>query len=191
MKLSVVVPVYNHSEFLADALLSAVTAPEVSEVVVADDGSSDRSAEVIRYFAERFPEKIRDLTDSPPKNIGAHNRINALCKAASGDWIAVLNSDDTYGHGRFRNLDRLARATKADLVFGNCAIMDGASKKIGYKYPVYDCEYPLPKGLDAAELVESNAWIIALLNQNFIATTSNMVFKKPLELILDPLRRVW
>lgn len=178
--ISAIIPVYNHALYLADAIRSCLIADEVSEVLIADDGSTDQSREIIRFFAERHPGRIRDLTDSPPKNIGAHNRINQLCREAKNEWIAILNSDDKFELGRFRSFDRFVKYTKADVVFGNCLIVDSEGKEIGVKYPVYNHEYPFPKGIDADLINRDDEWLTALLNQNFIATTSNIVFRKSL-----------
>jgi glycosyltransferase involved in cell wall biosynthesis len=178
--ISVVIPVYNHERYLADAIHSCLLCNEVTEILIADDGSNDRSREIIRFFAMRFPNKIRDLTDEPAVNIGAHSRINSLCAEASNTWIAILNSDDRFEPGRFRNFKEFARYTRADLVFGNCAIVGPENELLGYKYGLYTPEYPVPNEIDVAAVFRENLWLLALLNQNFVATTSNIVFKKSL-----------
>lgn len=178
--ISAVIPVYNHALYLADAIHSCLICSEVSEILIADDGSTDGSRQIIRFFAEKFPERIRDLTDEPATNVGAHNRINKLCAEASNEWIAVLNSDDRFEPGRFRNFKEFIRYTNADLVFGNCAIVGPDNELLGYKYGLYNPEYQTPPPLDIGRVVRENLWLLALLNQNFIATTSNIVFRKTL-----------
>jgi len=178
--ISAVIPVYNHELYLADAIHSCLICSEVSEILIADDGSTDGSREIIRFFAEKFPGKIRDLTDDPATNVGAHNRINRLCAAVRNEWIAILNSDDRFESGRFRNFKEFVRYTGADLVFGNCAIIDQNNALLGYKYALYNPEYEVPPQLDVNRVFREELWLLALLNQNFIATTSNMVFRKAL-----------
>lgn len=178
--ISAVIPVYNHELYLADAIHSCLLCNEITEILIADDGSTDRSRDIIRLFAAKFPDRIRDLTDDPPTNIGAHNRINKLCREASNDWIAVLNSDDRFEPGRFRNFKELTRYTRADLIFGNCAIVGPDNELLGYKYGLYTPEYPVPGRIDVNDVFRDNLWLLALLNQNFIATTSNIVFRKSL-----------
>lgn len=174
--ITAVIPVYNHERYLADAIHSCLLCSEISEILIADDGSTDKSRDVISFFAGKFPGLIRDLTDSPPRNIGAHNRINSLCREAKNEWIAVLNSDDRFQAGRFRNLREFVRYTGADLVFGNCSIIGPENELLGYKYALYSPEYALPRELEVGAIVEKQQWLLALLNQNFVATTSNMVF---------------
>jgi len=178
--ISAVIPVYNHENYLADAIHSCLLSNEITEILISDDGSTDRSREIIRLFATKFPDRIRDLTDDPPTNIGAHNRINKLCREASNDWIAILNSDDRFEPGRFRNFKEFTRYTRADLIFGNCAIVGPDNELLGYKYGLYTPEYPVPARIDVANVFKDNLWLPALLNQNFIATTSNVVFRKSL-----------
>ncbi|MCD7109681.1 glycosyltransferase [Rhizobium sp. DKSPLA3] len=176
--ISIVIPAYNHQNYIGDAIRSCLTDPLITEVLVADDGSSDRTREIIESYASAFPEKIRNLTDNPPKNIGAHHRINQLCRASRNEWIAILNSDDSFSPGRFRNFAQFAKATNADVVFGNCAIVDSDDRELGKKSAFYDVEYSLPIGWTPEKVAANNEYFLALLNQNFIATTSNLVIKK-------------
>jgi glycosyltransferase involved in cell wall biosynthesis len=176
--ISAIIPVYNHANFVGPAIESCLRIPEISEILVADDGSNDRSLEIVEFYADRFPARIRNLTGSVATNLGAHNRINALCAQAAGEWLAVLNSDDLFHVGRFRNFDRIVKMAEADIVFGNCQIIDGAGAEIGVKFPGHDLEYPLPEGIDQRAMFQAGGWLPLLLNQNIVATTSNMVIRR-------------
>lgn len=99
-KVAVVIPSYNHADYIGSALesvLAQTLAPE--RIVVVDDGSSDRSLEVIRAFAAAHPHPPLELI--PQANAGAHNALNrAIAAAGSVDHIAILNSDDLYEPAR-------------------------------------------------------------------------------------------
>jgi glycosyltransferase involved in cell wall biosynthesis len=84
---SVVVPVYNAEEFVAAAIKSllAQTSPSF-EVIVVDDGSTDRSAEI----AGSFPE-VETLRQS---NAGPAAARNAGISRARGDFVAFHDADD-------------------------------------------------------------------------------------------------
>ena len=75
-KLSVLVPVYNEEKYVTEILARVLDlGPVVKEIVVVDDGSKDRTAEVIRAFAEGKP-KIH--FHQQPKNQG---KTAAISKA--------------------------------------------------------------------------------------------------------------
>jgi glycosyltransferase involved in cell wall biosynthesis len=108
VKISVVVPLYNHREFIGEAIASIfrqTVAP--AEVIVVDDGSTDDSADVMRRLCERHPEIV--FWSQP--NQGAHQALNAAIHRATGEFIAILNSDDVYAP---RRLESCAAAMMAD-----------------------------------------------------------------------------
>jgi glycosyltransferase involved in cell wall biosynthesis len=174
---TVVVPAYNHERFLTQCLESAARSPLVDEVLVADDASRDGSRELIRRLT--IP-KVRDLTPDPPVNEGAHGKLNRLVRAASSEWLAVLNSDDYYLAGRFELLAAAIRLNPADLLFGDLLLVDESGEVRGEKRGPFIPEYAFPDGMDVAKFAQQEKWLDLLANQNFIATTSNMVFRRSL-----------
>jgi glycosyltransferase involved in cell wall biosynthesis len=86
---SVIIDNYNYARFLPDAIDSALdqTYPHV-EVVVVDDGSTDDSLEVIAKYGDR----VRCLSRV---NGGQASAMNAGMEVATGDFIVMLDSDDT------------------------------------------------------------------------------------------------
>ena len=95
-KVAVVIPSYNHADFIGSALES-VAAQSLAPVwiVIVDDGSTDRSLEVIREFDAAHPGVGIVLLSQA--NAGAHHALNrAISEAGAVDYIAILNSDDLY-----------------------------------------------------------------------------------------------
>ncbi len=87
LRASVVIPNWNGRDLLEKYLPSVVEAMAGHEVVVVDNGSTDKSAEFVR---ERFPSvKLLAL----PKNLGFGGGSNAGFRAATGDIVVLLNSD--------------------------------------------------------------------------------------------------
>lgn len=98
-RLAVVIPCYNHEQYIGKAVDSCLgqTRPP-DRIVVIDDGSSDRSVDILRSYAERGQI---EFTAQP--NAGAHATIGrCIAKAAEDcDLISILNSDDHYVANRF------------------------------------------------------------------------------------------
>jgi glycosyltransferase involved in cell wall biosynthesis len=177
---SVVVPVYNHARHLEAAVRSALQSSLVAEVLLVDDGSNDGSAEVIERLARVFAPRVRNLTVSAEPNLGAHQRLNQLCQSAKSDWLAILNSDDEFTAGRFEILRMVIRATRSQFVCGGLLIIDGQNRVIGTKRGITEPEYELPQGLHTLDPLSTLDIRRLLCNQNFVATTSNMVIQKNL-----------
>ncbi len=89
-RISVIVPAYNASETIVDALRSVLgqTRP-ADEVVVVDDGSQDGTAEIV---ARELPQ-VKVLRQA---NAGPSAARNTAAAAARGDWLAFLDADDLW-----------------------------------------------------------------------------------------------
>jgi glycosyltransferase involved in cell wall biosynthesis len=178
---SVLIPVYNHAEYVAEAVASAIRSTLVSEVLLVDDGSRDRSHEIVSCLSRSMPNRVRDLTSTVGENRGAHERLNELVEAAQNEWVAILNSDDMFVPGRFETILAYLRAGKeCDFICGYLLIVNGDGVVIGTKRGLEEPEYPHPfTGLSHTDLA-LHPLSDLLANQNFIATTSNMIFKRAL-----------
>src|ERR1700756_5684791 len=98
MKLSVIIPCYNVGDNIA-AQLEALAGQQWSEpweVIVADNGSTDNSLQVVRECARRLPE-LR-IIDASGKAGAAHAR-NVGARAATGDYLAFCDADDEVAPG--------------------------------------------------------------------------------------------
>jgi len=110
---SVVIPVHNGARYLAAAIESVLDQrPKPREVLVIDDGSTDRSARV----AERFGG-VRCLRQ-PHRGLGAtHNRGVAI---ARGELVGFLDQDDLWQPGKLeRQLAAYGVDDRLDVVFGH------------------------------------------------------------------------
>ncbi len=89
--ISVVIPVYNGERTVGAAIESVLQQSlAVREVVVVDDGSTDRSAEVVRRFPE---DRVRYVAQA---NSGVASARNVGIDEAHGEWIAFLDCDDVW-----------------------------------------------------------------------------------------------
>lgn len=113
-KLSVLLPNYNHAQFVGHAL-QAMLAQTVQplEIIVIDDGSSDNSLQVLETFARRHAH-IRLLRNDT--NRGVNYTLNRALKEARGEYIYGAAADDQVLPGFFeRSLRLLASHPQAGL----------------------------------------------------------------------------
>lgn len=93
LKLSVIVPVYNVSKYLAkclDSLICQELKPEEYEIIVVNDGSTDNSEEISRQYEEKY-SNIKVVRQ---KNQGLSGARNTGIKLAHGKYIQFVDSDD-------------------------------------------------------------------------------------------------
>ena len=115
--ISVVVPVYNAEKYLArclDSILDQIY--EHIEVIAVDDGSTDKSAELLkRYLAQ--DERMRLVRHET--NRGLFQARLSGSDAAKGRYLAFVDSDDYICADWFRTLVKKAEETGADMVVGD------------------------------------------------------------------------
>lgn len=98
--LSVVLPVRNGAPFIEQAIASALREPEVSELIVVDDGSTDDSAARARSFAPNREHVSVRVVSGPPRGAGAAR--NAGVRLATRPFIAFLDADDVWLESKSR-----------------------------------------------------------------------------------------
>lgn len=177
---SVLIPVYNHANYVRQAVASALRSPLVHEVILLDDGSADGSAEILAELSRRNPTRVRDLTKKSEGNRGAHNRLNELVQAATSSWVAVLNSDDIFVDSRFEAILGDPSFPRSDFVYGNLLIIDEAGRLVSAKRGPFDPFRHFPQGFDVEKMAEGGDLLDLLAHQNFLGTTSNMIFTRAL-----------
>jgi glycosyltransferase involved in cell wall biosynthesis len=177
---SVIVPVYNHARFVAQAIHSALRSPLVGEVLLVDDGSQDGSASVAARLAATSSGRVRDLTVKGDSNRGAHYRLNQLAAAATCEWIAVLNSDDVFVNGRFEALASDPGFGRADFAFGHLLFINQLGELIGAKRGPDDPGVPFPECFQVSQMIDGGNLLDLLAHQNYLGSSSNMVFRKSL-----------
>jgi glycosyltransferase involved in cell wall biosynthesis len=117
---SVIVPVYNAEPYISAAVSSILRERVVSlEVVVVNDRSTDRSAELVRAFDD---PRIR-LIDGPGR--GAAAAMNAGYSAARGSIIMCCDADDYYPEARIaRQVEWLQQHPEYDGICGGFSSVD-------------------------------------------------------------------
>ena len=118
---SVIVPVYNTGEYLANCLESLLhqTLHNI-EIICVDDGSTDNSLEILKSFASK-DIRIKVLTQ-PHKKQGAARNLGM--SIAQGSYIGFTDSDDWVDKDLFEQLYKKALATDSDITMSSLRLFD-------------------------------------------------------------------
>jgi hypothetical protein len=101
---SIMIPAYQAAATIPEAIDSALSQTVLAhEVIVCDDGSTDGLREALGPWVERVRLLRKD-------NGGGASALNAAARAASGEFVVVLDADDAYLPERIEALEELARA---------------------------------------------------------------------------------
>jgi len=121
--LSVIIPNYNHGQYIGEALEAILKQSfQPLEVIVADDGSTDNSIDVIKGVQEKYPN-VRLLRNE--KNMGAIYAANRCLSEAKGDYIYPASSDDRVLPGFFEeSMDMLSKYPDAGLCCSSYRYLD-------------------------------------------------------------------
>lgn len=178
---SVVIPSYNHACYITQAIDSVIRQTHSNwELIVIDDGSTDKSRELLdaTYFGH---PRIRIFYQD---NQGAHHAINRGVSMAKGRYISILNSDDVYHPDRLQTL--LAHAqTHPDhsLIFTPVTPTDaqGIAMVSSHPWSLFYERLIREYHRDGARM--------ALLTGNFAVTTSNFFFNVDLFRVIGGFRK--
>ena len=104
---SIVMPVYNHAEYLGEAIESVMGQTfENWELIIVDDGSTDGSPAIARRFAQQ-DNRIKVITQ---QNSGPAKARNTALRQISGQWLAFIDSDDKYFPDALENFAKKIKA---------------------------------------------------------------------------------
>lgn len=170
---SVIIPSYNHDRYLPYAVKSVLEQSHDNlELIIVDDGSQDGS---IDYLSDLREDRVRCVLQS---NRGAHAAINRGIAESSGEFIAILNSDDIYETNRIaKALNIFQENEQISLVTSWLSVIDESGAKLGVKRAWENLE-PWPV-LDPTKCYKAtNSFSLNLLMSNFVATTSNIIVRR-------------
>ncbi len=167
---SVVMPAYQHERWVVAAIHSVRAqsfAP--AEIVVVDDGSTDRTPDLLDAMEVDGMRVLRQ------ENRGAHVALNRAIEASRGAWIAILDSDDLFDPTRIEHALGVARATGAALLIGAVELVDESGSAI-------PPEHPTARWYAEARAAQASAASLrdGLRLHNVAVTTSNFFLHRSL-----------
>ncbi|GIN85364.1 minor teichoic acid biosynthesis protein GgaA [Heyndrickxia sporothermodurans] len=117
-KFSIIMPVYNKEHFLKDAIQSVINQTinfkRCIELIIVNDGSTDKSTEICLYYKEKFPENIRyiQIENSGPsvaRTVGLDMISNDV------NYIGFLDADDKFSINALEKVSRFFRENSVDM----------------------------------------------------------------------------
>jgi glycosyltransferase involved in cell wall biosynthesis len=128
---SIVIPTYNRARFIGQAVTSALnqTYREL-EVIVVDDGSTDNTQSILSTFEDTRLQIVR-----LEKNSGRSRARNIALRAARGEYMSFLDSDDYYLPGKIELQVKYLKENPAiDMVYTASACVDENDASLDYFY---------------------------------------------------------
>ncbi len=161
MRLSAIVPNYNHASVVSEAIAAiAAQEPAPDEIIVVDDGSTDSSVDVLERLGAQYPN-LRVIRLE--KNMGAIFALNRGLQEARGEYVYFGAADDLVRPGLFAAmLDALAKHPEAAFACCESVIIDVATNRRYYRpptRPAFSASYLSP-GDVARRLRHTDNWIL-------------------------------
>lgn len=117
MELSIIVPIYNVEDYLEECLESLYNIKNIElEIILVNDGSKDNSFKIMEKFKDMYPEKTVLINK---ENGGLSSARNAGMKAAVGEYISFIDSDDFIDVDEFERFFKEGQKDKLDVIVGN------------------------------------------------------------------------
>ncbi len=136
--ISVVIPLYNKAEAVARTLKSVLNQSRLpDELIIVDDGSSDRSPEVAKELLEKAETQIK-FTIISQKNAGVSVARNRGANASKMDYISFLDADDEWLPDYVLEVEKLART------YPDAGVLSIRSSKVNADGVIVPEPSPLP-----------------------------------------------
>lgn len=131
VKVSIIIPVYNVEQYISQCLDSLInqTLQEI-EIICINDGSKDNSLNILNDYAKK-DSRIKIINK---KNEGLSCARNDGLKAASGEYIGYVDSDDWVAEDFYEKLFIAAKKYNADIAAGNIVRCGKLVRKYRIKY---------------------------------------------------------
>jgi glycosyltransferase involved in cell wall biosynthesis len=132
VKLSVLIPVYNEERTLEEVILRVCAIQLTKEIILVDDGSTDRSREILTRLQEengRVPDPLNELrVFLQPTNQGKGAALKVAIDHVSGDIVIVQDADLEYDPQDYAALIEPIERGLADVVYGTRFAGGGAHR---------------------------------------------------------------
>lgn len=116
-RVSAIVPARNEEVVIAACVKSLIPQEEIAEILVIDDQSSDRTAEIVRGLAAGSPKvRLLETAELPEGWVGKNNAVWIGANQARGDWLLFTDADAVHEANSAGKALAVARENSADMV---------------------------------------------------------------------------
>jgi glycosyltransferase involved in cell wall biosynthesis len=128
MSVSFIVLAYNHERFVREAVRSALAQTcEPLEIILSDDGSKDRTFEIMQEEAAAYSGPHKVLLNCNQPNLGMARHLNRTVEIASGDLVILQAGDDVSLPDRAaRMIQAYRQPSPVDMVCSDAVMIDSA-----------------------------------------------------------------
>ena len=173
MLVSVVMPSYNHEKFVIEAAESVLNqSHRMLEFIVIDDGSRDNSVSLLKSIKDPRMKLVVQ------ENAGAHAAINRGLEMAQGDYLAIINSDDTFDPQRIETCLRQMDEEQTDFSCSWIRVVDADGTEKSIKQAWKNMRPSWASTANDSGYWAGEDFALNLLSSNFVSTTSNMLFRR-------------
>ena len=157
-RVSILIPLFNRAKYIEETLRSALAQDYGDfEIIVVDDGSTDGGDKLVEAFFDTG--RLRLVRHPGNANLGQSVSLNLALSLATGEYVAILDSDDVFLPGKLQHqVSYLQAHPEVGLVYGKGLGIDANGKEI-YKILsdrhretndpnqiLLDCYFHLPVG---------------------------------------------
>ena len=176
-EISVIIPTYNRCERTRSCLESVLGQTFGNfEVMVVDDGSTDSTCDMI---AASHDARIRYVRQDNAGPSAARNRALDL---AQGDWVAFLDSDDTWEPEKLRvQMNLVEQTPEVGFVFCDCHWVEGNGARSATRFGRLPGLYSWPGRREGTFFVAGESVFLSLLAESPIHTSGTMIRKRLLQ----------
>jgi len=116
-QISAIIPARNEEDNIEACVASLATQPEIAEIIVINDQSTDRTVEILARLSRTFPNvKVLEAATLPAGWIGKNHAVWLGAQAAKGEWLLFTDADTMHFPGSAHHALEDARAFDAALV---------------------------------------------------------------------------
>lgn len=117
LSISAIVPARDEESVIAACVESLASQPQIAQIIVVDDRSTDRTAEIVRALESKIPRlRLLDAGELPEGWAGKNNAVWTGAQKATGDWLLFTDADAVLLDGAAEKALQLAETHKAAMV---------------------------------------------------------------------------